>query len=137
MLAGLRRVPARVQLELLDADSQSSEFPAQRGADRVPYGQGYLGDGQALRYSKVKLDRECVVRDGDAEATRSLLDPAEDAIRPVPGEARDAVRPEGHPAHDALTARRVTSARPPIDWSGTRPPVCPSTAARERRGCVI
>ena len=70
--------------------------------------------------------------DGDAQAAGPLLDPAEHAIRPVAGEAGDAVRARASRRRTmSMTARRVTSARPPMAWSGTVPP---RSARRELPG---
>ena len=125
---GGRRLAARMQLELRDADRQPVDLAPERRPDRVSDRVIHLSrdlrDRQAVGDPEVQPDRERPARDGDAQAAGALLDPAQHSIGPVAGEAGDAVRPERDAAHDVDhgTARHE---RPTADEpSGTDPPSC-------------
>src|SRR6185369_9741813 len=130
---------ARVQLEAGDADRQLVDLAAERRSNGMPYREvdlaRDLGDGQALGDAQVHPDRQRTPGDRDAQATRTVLDPAEDAVREAAGEPGDAVLAEGHAADD-VDDGASRDQRPSADGSFRHSPslMRPARASGAARG---
>src|SRR5690349_11529061 len=134
-----RRLAAGMELEAGDADRQVVDLPAERASNRVAHREidlpGNLGDRQSLRDAQVHADRQPPAGDGDPQPAGPVLDPAQDAVRPVAGEARDAVLAEGHTADD-VDDGASRDQRPTADGSVRHSPslVRPARASGAARG---
>ena len=109
-----------------DADRELVDLPPERGPDRVADRQidlaRDLGDRQPVGDAQAHPDRQLPpATDTRSPPGRRSIQPRRRSIQP-PAKPATPYDPSATPRTMSITARRVTSARPAMPWSGKAPP---------------